>query len=171
MIFKLAGLLAVFTCCAAAGISKSNSISKRVRQLEAFSNAIALVSTEIRYFASPVDVLMAKLNSLAEYKDLRAFGICHRNFRKCRDFQKAWEDAINESKQFLSLDEGDYETLLWLGQVLGTTDVEGQTASCERYRELINQRLSQARADQASKGKMYTSLGILAGAFVFVLLI
>ncbi|HEX3027601.1 MAG TPA: stage III sporulation protein AB, partial [Clostridia bacterium] len=168
---KAVGLILMFLVCTAGGAFKSLDLSKRVRQLESFMGAITLISTEIRYFASPTDVIMGKIGALDEYKELRVFGLCRKNLDQYRDFPKAWEQSIEQSKPYLSLNDSDYETLLWFGKVLGTTDVEGETANCERYKNLLGQRLQRAREDQRKRGRMYTSLGVLAGVFIVVLLV
>jgi stage III sporulation protein AB len=164
-------MIAIFLVCSAAGLLKSAELSKRVRQLDALKGAINLISTEIRYFASPVDVIMKKLNALDEYRELGIFGLCERNLAVMRDFSKAWAASIDEAKPRLALNKGDYETLLWFGTMLGATDIEGQTANCERYGELLSQRLERAHEDKAKRGKMYSTLGILAGAFFVVILL
>jgi stage III sporulation protein AB len=159
----------VFIVCTAAGLYKSAVLSKRVRQLEAFVGAINLISTEIRYFASPVEDIMQKVNALEEYAQLLVFGICKKNLLKLRDFPKAWEFSLIEAKPKLALNAGDFETLLWFGKLLGTTDLEGQTANCERYGKLLEQRLIHAKDDMLKRGKMYSSLGVLAGVFIIVI--
>lgn len=150
---------------------KSAALSKRVRQLEGFVGALGMISSDIRYFASPVDVLMRKVDSMPEYRELILFGLCARELAHTRDLQRAWSNALKESRPQLALDDGDAEALLWFGRVLGTTDVEGQTASCERYAGLLRQRLEAARRDRQTRGRMYSSLGLLAGAFLFVVFI
>lgn len=150
---------------------KSAALSKRVRQLEGFVGALGMISSDIRYFASPVDMLMRKIDSMPEYKELMLFGLCARELTHTRDLQRAWSNALMESRPQLALDDGDAEALLWFGRVLGTTDVEGQTASCERYAGLLRQRLEAARRDRQTRGRMYSSLGLLAGAFLFVVFI
>ncbi len=169
MIFKLFGIIAIFGVCVTAGFMKTASLSKRVRELEAFLSALSLISTEIRYFASPTDDIIAKLDSANEYKQLRVFGICRKKLENTRDFGKAWVDALDESKSYLSLDNGDYEALKWFGSLFGTTDTDGQLANCERYCGLLQQRITSAREDKSKRGKMYTSLGVLAGVFFAVI--
>lgn len=164
------GLAVLFGVCTTAGLLKSAAFSKRVRQLEGFTGALDAIATEIRYFAAPLEEIMAKCDALPEYKELRVFGLCRAVFLKERDFPASWEKALQQAKPSLSLDAGDLETLSWFGRVLGTTDVDGQTANCARYGELLRQRLGRAREDRAKRGKMYTSLGVLAGIFLVVVL-
>ncbi|MDR3643936.1 MAG: stage III sporulation protein AB, partial [Clostridia bacterium] len=135
---------------------------------EALKGAINLISTEIRYFASPVDVIMKKLNALDEYKELKIFGLCETLLKTTNNFATAWSASIAAAKPQLSLNKGDYEALLWFGSMLGATDIEGQIANCERYSEMLSQRLVRAREDKSKRGKMYSSLGFLSGAFFIV---
>ncbi|ADU26751.1 Sporulation stage III protein AB [Ethanoligenens harbinense YUAN-3] len=160
----------LFGVCTTAGLLKSASFSKRVRQLEGFTGALDSIATEIRYFAAPLEDIMAKCDALPEYGELRVFGLCRKIFMEERDFPAAWEKALGQAKPSLALDAGDHEALSWFGRVLGTTDVDGQTANCARYGELLRQRLERAREDRARRGKMYTSLGVLAGIFLVVIL-
>lgn len=148
---------------------KSRELSVRVRQLEAFVGAISMISTEIRYLASPVGVLMTKVDALEEYRELKIFGICADKLAEIPDFSKAWELSLTQARPFLSLNDGDCEALLWFGRVLGTTDVDGQTASCGRYADLLSQRLTVAREDRGKRGKLFSSLGVLGGIFFVVL--
>lgn len=165
MMIKIGGIAAVFIACAAAGLIKSCSLSKRVRELEAFLNALSLISTEIRYFASPTDIIMKKLDLSSEYKKLKVFGYCRVNLEQTRDFSRAWTNAIAQAKPFLSLDNGDIEALECFGGTFGTTDADGQLANCERYSELLRQRHENAMDDKKNRGRMYSSLGILTGIF------
>jgi stage III sporulation protein AB len=167
---KITGVLLVFAVCAAFGMLKSMSLWKRVRQLESVRGAIARISTEIRYFATPTDALMEKMDTLEEFHELKIFGLCHKNLPAFGNFNQAWESAIQQAKPYLSLNDGDRETLLWFGKVLGTTDVQGETANCERFDALLSRRVELARDEQKKKGRMYSSLGVLAGVFLTVLL-
>lgn len=171
MAVKVIGMVVLFFSCAGFGFSKSFGFLRRIRQLEAFTGAINQIANEIRYFSSPTEVIMEKIDGMEEYRNLKIFGICKEKMKETRDFYKAWESALRQVKPSLSLQEGDTETLLWFGRVLGTTDVEGELANCERYRVLLNQRLENAREDQKKRGKMYSSLGVLAGVLFVVILI
>lgn len=169
MILKAGGVIAVFAVCVAAGLMKSASLEKRVRELEAFLSALSRISNEIRYFAAPTEDIIEKLDCSKEFKNLYVFAYCKENFKTTRDFSKAWSDALEKSKPKLSLDDGDYEALTFFGSILGTTDAEGQMANCERYKNLLEQRLNCAREDKSKRGRMYASFGVLAGVFFAVI--
>lgn len=168
MILKIGGLLAVFAACTAAGFLCASALSKRVRELEGFLDALASISSEIRYSAMPTGEILEKLNASARYRELRVFGECADRLRDTRDVAKAWTLALEKTRASLSLDEGDLEALAWFGVLFGATDTQGQLANCERYTVLLTQRLACAREDQRRRGRMYSALGILAGTFFCV---
>lgn len=169
MILKFAGFLIVFCACATAGLLKAGSLQKRVHELEAFLSVLALIANEIRYYAAPTAEILEKLDSSPEFHGLRLFGDCLTRLRETRDISTAWTAALKAAAPGLALDEGDLEALAWFGAVLGSTDAQGQLANCERYTALLAQRLESARQDQARRGRMYTSLGMLTGVFFCVL--
>lgn len=169
MILKAGGVVAVFTVCAAAGLIKSASLEKRVRELEAFLSALSRISNEIRYFKAPTEDIIEKLDASNEFKNLYVFAYCKKDFEATRNFSKAWSCALEKSRQKLSLDDGDFEALGFFGSMIGTTDAQGQTANCERYKNLLEQRLCCAREEKSKRGRMYTSFGVLAGVFFAVI--
>jgi stage III sporulation protein AB len=171
MTLKLIGAATIIIVCGAVGVFKTGGLSRRVRQLEAFIAAVDYISTEIRYCAAPAEVLMSRLASLKEYSSLRVFAACTEKLASAVSFREAWASAIAEAKDSLDLDYDDREVLLRFGSVLGTTDIEGQTANCEHCRELLIQRLSGAVEDRRRHGRMYTSLGVLCGVFIATVLI
>ena len=152
------------------GMLKSMTLSSGVRKSEGCQNALDAIASEIRSFAAPLEEIMEKFESMPEYKELLVFGLCKKNFLKNRSFQSAWEKALEQAKPTLSLNDGDREVLVWFGRSLGTTDADGQAANCARYGELLAQRLVNAREDTVKRGRMYTSLGVLAGVFCVTLL-
>lgn len=170
MAVKLIGIAAVFLVCTAAGLGKSHSLTKRVRELEGFLGAISFIETEIRYFAEPTGEIMSKLSESKEFSPLKVFGLCASHLAATRDLSAAWRLALEQSRQSLSLDDGDAEALTSFGEAFGTTDAEGQLANCERCRELLQRRLESAREDRQRRGRMFTSLGVLAGVFFAVIL-
>lgn len=168
---KILGLFAVFIVCASAGLLKSYTLKKRVNELEAFGSSLRDISVEIRYFATPTDVIISKLNEVKAYKSLRVFKECEQNLEQTRDFEKSWNDAIDKALPYLSLDKEDAVIIKRFGESFGTTDVDGQIANCEQYSAMLDQRLEIARDDKKKRGKMFSSLGILGGVFLTIFFI
>ena len=62
------------------------------------------------------------------------------------------------------------ETLIRLGSVLGTTDLEGQLAALELARAEISRSGAEAHAKSTVQGRLFRLLGMLGGAMLAVLL-
>lgn len=54
---------------------------------------------------------------------------------------------------------------------LGSTDLNGQIAIIEHFKEYFNNRLKNVTDENSSKCRLYKSLGVLGGAFLAVILV
>lgn len=171
MLFKGLGLAAVFLSCLLAGVGASRRLSRRVEELETLISAVEYIAMEIRYDALPVGRLFERLEGIAEYRPLGIFGVCSQALARTGDLAGSWEKALAGAKGTLSLEEGDYEALRLFGRSLGTTDVEGQLSLCDGCVAMLRRRLQAAKANREKRGRMYTSMGVLTGIFIVILLI
>lgn len=171
MTLKLVGIVVVILSCTMAGLMKSITLSRRVRELEYFISAFNYISTEIRYLSSPVDVIISNLVADSDRTKPRVFELCLAEFQKSHDFKASWLKAVSDSKPFLSLTREDVETLIRFGDTFGTTDSQGELANCNIYMENFRQRLACARSDKSKRAHMYLSLGLLTGVLIAAVLI
>lgn len=140
-------------------------------QLETVIGALQFISSEIRYSAAPVTDILKRLSALPEYRELHIFNNCSLYLEQCSDIRESWRNALVSAAPKLALRPGDYDALERFGETFGATDVEGQTANCEGCVRLLQCRLDEAREDERRRGRMYFSMGLLAGAFAVVILI
>lgn len=171
MTLKYAGIVMIVIVCTAAGMLKSLTLSKRVSELEAFISALGFISTEIRFFATPADVILSKLSSQEIFSKLKIFGFCGDFLSKTHEFKLSWEKALERSKPYLSLNKDDLEAIQNFGTTFGTTDADGEIANCERYIHSLKQRLDSARNEKAKRSRMYLSLGLLTGILIAAIFI
>jgi stage III sporulation protein AB len=87
-----------------------------------------------------------------------------------KSFADSWENAVSSFRQN-GLTASDMKLIENIGKNLGTTDIEGQLASLSLYQNEAETAFATAEAETAKKAKLYTSLGVLAGAFLVVFLI
>lgn len=125
---------------------------------------------QIRYRALPVGEL---LEALCENPALRRLVFLPRVrelFARDRDLEPAWRQAVEELRGASGLREEDTPLLLAIGASLGKSDVEGQLAAIDLHAQLLTERLREASDEQAKKGKLYRSLGLLSGVALAILL-
>ena len=145
------------------GLMKSAEFGGRVKQLEAILSMIQDMATQIRYRALPLSDL---IGHMAEQKELECLPFLKQCAKRCEEgipFPKAWEQSVEQQGKRPYLKEKDLSILYAFGNGLGTTDVEGQLANCRLHSKLVEESLQHARAERDGMGRLYSTLGILAG--------
>ncbi len=85
-------------------------------------------------------------------------------------FREGWRKAVRDAPP-QGMNQSDAELLADVGGQLGTSDTESQISTLELQRAELMQLLSAAETDYIKKSKLYRSMGVLAGAFISVMLI
>lgn len=92
---------------------------------------------------------------------------------RCTDentpFSAAWSKAVRESR--LRLTDGDRSLLMRIGNILGTTDCEGQLSTLSGILAEIDKAIEDAEEQYHAKGRLYRSLGAIAGAAIAVIIV
>lgn len=145
------------------GLMKSAEFGGRVKQLEAILSMIQDMATQIRYRALPLSDL---IGNMAEQKELTCLPFLKQCAKRCEEgipFPRAWEQSVEQQGKRSYLKEKDLSILYAFGSGLGTTDIEGQLANCQLHSKLVEESLQHARAERDGMGRLYSTLGILAG--------
>lgn len=163
-------MVLVFCTSAAIGIYLSNSLSKRVQELDCFLALIEKMETHIRFYQTPTGQMLDQIASNEQFDDLPFLALCAEKIKVTNDFPIAWRSSVRQAADRMHLVKGDIELINTLADTLGSSDVEGQLGSLELLRQLIQQNHEQAFTKQKSHSRMYRSLGVLAGlAFVVMI--
>ena len=89
-------------------------------------------------------------------------------FEPDSDFRSQWRKAINAQTD---MPEEEKKILLSLGDIIGTSDIEGQTAAINGFQSELDE-IEQVRRDMfIKKGKLYRSVGMLFGVMAGILVI
>ena len=82
-------------------------------------------------------------------------------------FSAVWEDAVIRCRPPVAPEER--EILLEIGRILGSSDRDSQQASLSLLAQRTDTLLAEGVEKAAAEGKLYRSLGVLAGLFFIVL--
>ena len=88
---------------------------------------------------------------------------------KTDGIQRAWAEAVRVKTPYLTSE--DREIITALGARLGMTDRENQYKNICCTKELIEKQYEQARALRERTSRLYEGGGILAGAFIVLMLV
>jgi stage III sporulation protein AB len=124
----------------------------------------------IRFKGATVREIIDTVVSDSRLSDLTFLTAVSKEYYGDKSFAECWEHSAVSFRQN-GLTTSDIKLIENIGKNLGTTDIEGQLASLALYQNEAEAAYIAAEAETAKKAKLYTSLGVLAGAFLVVFLI
>lgn len=165
---KWLGILCLFCTCTGVGLYASHQLRTRLVHTQLLEALLDDFSTHIRYQCLPLEDL---LSMFAQHKNYAAFsflGQAEREFSTCVPVQEIWCDAVMSDA---AVTPRAADILCALGNVLGTTDMQGQLAALELYRHQMRELADEQKESVHKRGELYRRLGVLAGAMLAVLLV
>lgn len=168
---RMVGLLLIVLTGLGMGLMAAGGLRRRAGSLEQLGRLMGRMADQIRYTAAPVEELLESAERSGEFRSLPVLSRACSGIRDGANIHDAWEQAVEDGGREAGLTQEDRELLLGFGAGLGTTDVEGQVANCGQYRELLDQRLLEARKDSENKGRLYLTLGFSIGMAAALLLL
>jgi len=169
---KLLGALLLVSACAALGLERSLELRRRVRNLSALLDALALMRTKICRLLTPLPEMAEDLGREAPEPVRPLFLSLRKELPRLgeRPFSELWAGAVEASRGGLLLRGEEAEALCALGLQLG-----GSAAEQERAIECASARLElclqSARAEAESRCRLYAGLGLASGLLLSVVLL
>ncbi len=127
---------------------------------------LQIISSEIRYSKTPLNVIVSKLSQNRGLSRLKFISEC-RKMLENENFPLSWKKSVEKS----DVNHDDRILLLSFGSGLGTSDVEGQLSNCELHKALFENNLHKAREQCSRFGKLYTTLGVLGGILIALIIV
>lgn len=118
------------------------------------------MSVHIRYQALEIPVLLWNMSQQSEYAELEFLAKTAEMSGENGDFHRAWEKNADEIPH---LSQSEREIVKSIGNGLGRTDTEGQISMLALNSTLLKEKYEKAHEEYTRKGKMYRSVGVLAG--------
>ena len=169
---KAAAMLAVFGFCTYLGFSHSRGLNYRIQMLKMICTDLCALSVHLRYGRLPLDQLFYQ--SASERNMLfqtMAEAISQGETPKAA-LQRAIEEGKNNGDRWiLSLQKEDLQALQGFCSTLGSLDTDDQCRQIERLENTFGSTLEIATQQEASQGKLFRSLGLMAGTAFAILLI
>jgi len=129
---------------------------------------LGMFRDRLRYLQPPISQLVEGAASLERFSKLAFLGRCRDRMHSGTPFPDSWRLSVGEASRELGPELA--EMLLPLGEVLGGADLDSQLASLLHVQSMLESRLVSARDHQQQHGKLYRSLGVLAGVALVIIL-
>ena len=173
MYLKLIGSLLVLVSSTAIGFLKADELKIRVKRLQGLKQMMNLLQGELRFRRSELSEAFLNVSDRVEEpfqgflktvaEELKGY--------QPQSFESLWNCAVGK----LLLTEGflkkDIQLLEILGNGLGYLDLAMQTEILNQAQIRTEEEILEAKKQQESKGKLYQTMGITAGAFLMLLIV
>jgi stage III sporulation protein AB len=167
---KIIALGLVGLACAAVGMYFRSALARRAVILRQMTYALDTIITLIKYENAPLRDIFERLTTDGRLYELTFIPFVIQGMDEGESFAESFKSAISRfNPPGLSL--RDREIIAGIGSVLGVTGAEGQIASLSVYQSELETAACNAREVLVKKSKLYSSLGLLAGAFIIIILI
>lgn len=163
---RLIGVFLIFSACCSAGMFVSSSMKSKLDRLRLYRNMTDEIAAFIRYQSLTVREVMKKLSLNKAYSELI---FIHADYGdKSRPAFEIWNESLKMDR---TIGSDERKLLSQLGEQLGTTDTEGQLSVIAVVNVRLEEMIKKQTEKYAEKGKLYRSIGILAGAMFGILVI
>lgn len=170
---KLFGLLMVFAGCTFMGFLKDYRKKCHMKEFENLIFAFELLKSEIDYGLTPLEEACKNVarSSLPEVGGLFAYFAEAIEKREVVDLGSVWKQGIASNRSHLHLEEKVYGLIDSFGVAAGYLDKEMQKKNIDRVLESLRHLYEGDRLHYEKSSKFNTTMGMLAGASVAILLL
>ena len=167
-ILKISGLTVIIAASTLSGNYFSCMLKCRLSSLKKMNYMIDEIIMMIR-FRSPTVYEISE--TLAKSERFNGFDFLKKIYSNGGvPFQESWCGAVSADPP-KGMTAADRELLTDVGRKLGTSDAESQINTLKLQQAELLSAITAAESDFAKKGKLYRSMGALAGAFISIMLI
>ena len=168
---KLLGAACILWGAAGCGIWFAGHYRKRIAELEQLKQMVFLLKGQILYASAPLPEALETVGK-------RSGGALGSLFLETaaslaekpgEPFNSIWKEAVLRMND-TALSKTDRQTLAALGEHLGFLDRETQERTLLLYLEQVDAELGVLREHRQERCRLYTSLGIMGGLFLAVIL-
>lgn len=157
---RLIGSAMIGIVCAAYGFGRAATLRRRCDFMREFLNSLAVLEAEISFGRAPLGEIFKKLDApelFGLYSD------CAKNLPE-HGIKKAWQCSAEHAADAASLYKAERDAVCSFGTDLGKSDVEGHKKATERITRLISGYAAAAEDEYSRMGRVWRSMGLLAGA-------
>ena len=160
------GLILLKLCGAMAGMACSGKLRMKLERTEKLCSFLREMGVLMQYQMSTLGELLDTFSNRSVYQEFQFLSQTAAHMQQQTPFVQAWSEQVQAEKH-LSPEVKD--VVLELGEELGRTDLEGQLSALSQAHIQLQRFQDTYRVTYQKKGKLYRSLGLLAGLLLAVL--
>lgn len=173
LITKIVGCILIILSSTLMGFYYSNELKSRVNNLKELRKLIVLLRGDIRYGNTPLPEAICAIARRHE-GSFKVFFV--RLSEKLGEhsgntFAQVWMEAVNSELLNTSLNKKDKSGLIQFGENLGYLDKEMQINTLDLFLTQLEDEINELSKTAKEKSYLYSTLGIMAGIFVSIILL
>lgn len=142
-----------------------------MQELETFTQLFSSIRAQIAYTLTPTLELLCNLQENAEFKKFPFLKLLCDRLEAEMPLQSAWEQSVADYKTGSALQAEELQYIMAFGSAFGSTDKDGQQANCAYYIDRLTETKKAVQSRLPNTAKLCTSLGVLTGLFLGILLL
>lgn len=158
---KYIGLFVIFVCCTVGGMSLSSAVSRSLALSEGLLQFVRYIRGQVSYFKMPIKSICEGFRNETFQKSGLDKLIC----------EKGLTTALEEKKGQLNLSSETYSMLIDFSKRMGTLSYDEQIVDCDYAAEQLEKEIAAKKEDFPIKKQIYSSMGLLGGAMVVLILL
>ncbi len=173
LFLQLAGAFIVIHTCAITGICWGAKTTYRIEELEHIQRAMTMLQSDIDFLAMPLPDALEEIGKKSYYIIANLFLKVANEMekRKQEGGEEIWKQEVLRWENTTYLEKQDIDAMIHFGTSIGYLDIEQQKASIALLLHYIETTLTQLQQKNKQQQKLYTSMGILGGMFIVVILL
>ncbi|MCD8225231.1 MAG: stage III sporulation protein AB [Clostridiales bacterium] len=172
LLLRFWGSALMIVGCGGCGLWLSSRYRKRLDELEQLRQMIFLLKGQIIYANATLQEAFGAVGGRTEGPFGELFTRTSERLAEqpAAGFSEIWREEVQRTDADGPLKEADRQALASLGEHLGFLDREMQERNLLLYLEQLDLTLEQLRLHRQERCRLYSSLGVLSGLFLAILL-
>ena len=172
MVMKIFGGMLLIAGTSGYGYGKASSYKSRIRLLEQLRQMVFLLKGQVLYANATLEEAFEAVGRRTEGQIAHLFlHVAERIGRQQGEaFFTIWKEAVEAFLADSDFEEEDRQQLTAMGEHLGFLDRDMQERNLLLYLEQLDLRIQELREHRQERCRLYTSLGVMAGMFLTILL-
>ena len=171
-ILRLCGAFLVVLASSGLGIYMAGQWNERLKTVEQLRKMVFLLKGEIVYAHSPLTEGFERTGKKGggEIGELFIHVAERMETQQGEPFYTIWQEEIDRLPKTVCLSGEDRQNLKGLGEHLGYLDLDMQERTILLYLEQLDLTIDYLREHKQEKSRLYTSLGVMGGLFLTIIL-
>lgn len=166
---KMLGLGLIILFCTLCGMARASSLKSRTQALKKTLLFLHLLSERLSYTLSPLDDIFMSFSADPLLEGLDFIALCDRKLAEHIPFPQAFHESVECCR--CPLDKRDRSLLEEVGDVVGASSTANQMEGIALVRANLTEQARAAEEDMNRRARLYTSLGVLSGTAIAIMLI